>query len=117
MSDWKKTDSVSDDEVVRIPKMIQTRALAQKIHKSSALIKPVAVSEIDASTIPAAYTQQSRATQTKQQRAGIVDEFIKLQSANELPPNLLVRRDGGRVANDGIKTDVRNDLKKAMRSL
>lgn len=117
MSDCKKTVSVSNDEVVCISKMIQTRALSQKIQKSSTLIKPIAVSQIDASTIPAAYTKQFKATQTKQQRTGIVDEFIKLQSANELPSNLLVRRDGGRVANDGIKTDVRNDLKKVMSSL
>ncbi|EOR03639.1 hypothetical protein J056_003096 [Wallemia ichthyophaga EXF-994] len=100
--------------------MIQTRGFSvarrvNKSHSAQSLIQPVPLSSIDTQTIPTSYTKQPN--HSNYRRNGLVDEFIQLQSINALPSNLLVRRDGGRVANDGIKSDVRRDLKKVMRNL
>ncbi|TIA89107.1 hypothetical protein E3P99_02225 [Wallemia hederae] len=82
---------------------------------ASQVIKPVSLSQVDVSSIPEAYRAGKKAVQQEKER--IVDVFIAKQANNELPANLLVRRDGGRAANDGIKTEVREELRKYMRTL
>lgn len=83
------------------------------IQKSRYIIKPTTISSVDSTTIPAAYQKSKKADK----RIGLIDELISEQENNKLPSNVLIRRDGGRAHNDGIKTDVRNELKGIMRKM
>ena len=88
---------------------------SSRIVRSRNLITPVTLKSVENLNLPKSYTKQNK--NSMKDTPSVIDSLIDLQSSGQLPKNVLVRRDGGKKYNDGIKSDVRRELRKVLRKM